>query len=80
VLLGITVEDVTRRSLGVALPNALVASGDAISTVSDLARFDVALMDGVLLKPETFAPMRVQRIDTGDGVVAYGLGVTLPSR
>ena len=54
------------------------ACGDGIATVSDLARFDVALMNGTLLKPETFALMRSQRIATGDndGVV-YGLGVAL---
>lgn len=31
------------------------ADGDVVSTASDVARFDVALMNGRLVKPSTFA-------------------------
>ena len=53
--------------------------GDIISTASDLARFDIALMDGKLLKPATFAQMQSSAVAApqfGSGV-RYGLGLTL---
>ncbi len=52
------------------------ACGDAFSTAGDLARFDIALMRGRLLRPQTFALMRrtVPFATLAPGV-ADGLGV-----
>lgn len=52
------------------------ACGDAFSTAGDLARFDIALMRGTLLRPSTFALMRqtVPFATLAPGV-ADGLGV-----
>jgi D-alanyl-D-alanine carboxypeptidase len=54
--------------------------GDALSTASDLARFDVALMDDRLLEPATLAGMVSAAMPSSLGKrVGYGLGVaTVP--
>jgi CubicO group peptidase (beta-lactamase class C family) len=54
----------------------LYASGDIVSTASDVARFDVALMNGVLLRPQTFAMMRAHPVATDEPTAKYGLGLT----
>ncbi len=62
-------------------PSWFYADGDIVSTASDLARFDVALMDGHLVKSATFAAMQSNAVDAlvyGPGV-RYGLGLTLIS-
>ncbi|HZW05901.1 MAG TPA: serine hydrolase domain-containing protein [Phycisphaerales bacterium] len=52
-----------------------LGGGGFISTVGDLARFGSALMDGRLVKPETFSKMRAaQRLRNGDATT-YGLGL-----
>lgn len=56
------------------------ADGDMVSTASDLARFDAALMDGRLLKPATFAAMQANGVPTPPSFGAgtrWGLGLTL---
>ncbi len=60
-------------------PSWVYADGDIVSTASDLARFDVALMDGRLLKPATFAEMQSSAVDAPEfgARVRYGLGVSL---
>jgi CubicO group peptidase (beta-lactamase class C family) len=61
-------------------PTWFYADGDIVSTASDLARFDAALMDGRLVKPATFAAMQANGVPTppsfGKGT-RYGLGLTL---
>jgi D-alanyl-D-alanine carboxypeptidase len=54
----------------------LYASGDIVSTASDVARFDVALMNGVLMRPQTFAMMRAHPVATDEPTAKYGLGLT----
>ncbi|MBT9582631.1 serine hydrolase [bacterium] len=51
------------------------ACGDLSSTAEDLARFDVALMDGQIVKPATLAMMQAQALPTGAGLSLYGLGL-----
>jgi CubicO group peptidase (beta-lactamase class C family) len=57
------------------------ADGDLFSTASDLARFDIALMDGVLVAPATFALMQANPVGSTvvapGGSVAWGLGPSL---
>jgi CubicO group peptidase (beta-lactamase class C family) len=55
----------------------LYAAGDGISTASDLARFDIALMNGVLLGAQAWAQMQAEPVPTGSGDEGYGLGVTV---
>lgn len=50
------------------------ACGDLTSTVGDLARFNIALMEGRLVKPETLALMQAQSHPTGSALSRYGLG------
>ena len=58
-------------------PSWLYADGDIVSTPTDVARFDIALMNGALVKPQTFAMMRANPIATDEPSAKYGLGVTL---
>jgi len=58
-------------------PSWLFADGDIVSTPSDIARFDIALMSGKLISPASFAQMRAAPIATDEEAVKYGLGVTL---
>jgi hypothetical protein len=51
------------------------ACGDILSTSEDLARFDIALMDGTLLSEKTFVAMSDAARPTGEGSIGYGLGV-----
>lgn len=54
-----------------------LAGGGFISTVGDLSRFSIALMDGKLVKPETFGEMR-RRSKLRDGsATGYGLGLSI---
>jgi len=59
----------------------LFADGDLFSTASDLARFDIALMGGVLVAPATFALMQANPVAStmgaAGGSVAWGLGPSL---
>ncbi|HEX3465553.1 MAG TPA: serine hydrolase [Candidatus Elarobacter sp.] len=60
-------------------PTWFYADGDAVSTASDVARFDIALMSGRLVSPAIFAEMQSSAVDAaslGAGV-RYGLGLTL---
>ncbi len=55
------------------------ADGDIVSTAADIARFDIALMAGRLVKPATFALMQSSAVPApsmGAGV-RYGLGLTM---
>jgi CubicO group peptidase (beta-lactamase class C family) len=60
-------------------PSWFYADGDIVSTASDLARFDIALMDGRLVKPATFAEMQSSAVAAPDlgKSVRYGLGLTM---
>lgn len=51
--------------------------GGFISTAGDLSRFSVALMDGKLVKPETFVLMRTAQKLKGGGSTGYGLGLNV---
>jgi CubicO group peptidase (beta-lactamase class C family) len=55
----------------------LYADGDIVSTASDIARFDIALMDGKLISPASFALMQAAPVATDEEGAAYGLGVTV---
>jgi CubicO group peptidase (beta-lactamase class C family) len=60
-------------------PSWFYGDGDIVSTASDVARFDIALMDGTLVKPATFAEMQSSAVaapELGRGV-RYGLGLRL---
>jgi D-alanyl-D-alanine carboxypeptidase len=50
------------------------AAGAVASTVGDLARFQRALLDGRLLRPDLLAQMRTT-VPTGSRVQTYGLGL-----
>lgn len=54
-----------------------LAGGGFISTVGDLGRFSIALMDDRLLKPESFAAMRTPPKLAGDEKTNYGLGLSV---
>ena len=58
-------------------PSWTYAVGDVVTTASDLARFDIALLAGKLIAPETFARMVTSGIAAGGDGRGYGLGVTL---
>ncbi len=55
----------------------LYGGGDLVTTASDLARFDIALMNGTLVRASTLEAMTAALNDTGDGRQKYGLGFTL---
>jgi CubicO group peptidase (beta-lactamase class C family) len=55
----------------------LYADGDIVSTASDLARFDIALMNGRLVSPATFAAMQAAPVKTDMEGATYGLGTTM---
>ncbi len=56
-------------------PSWLFACGDIVSTAADLARFDIALLDGKLLSPQTFAQMQANPLSSDNGM--QGLGVDM---
>ncbi len=58
-------------------PSWLFACGDIVSTAADLARFDIALLDGRLLKPGTFAKMQSDVVAAESAM--QGLGVSVIS-
>ena len=58
-------------------PSWLFACGDIVSTAGDVARFDIALLDGVLLKAGTFTKMQSDVVGA-DGAM-QGLGVSVIS-
>jgi len=51
--------------------------GGFISTVGDLSRFSSALMDGKLVRPETFALMRTPQTLKSGEKTGYGLGLSI---
>jgi CubicO group peptidase (beta-lactamase class C family) len=53
----------------------LYADGDIVSTASDIARFDIALMDGKLISAASFALMQAGPVATDEEGASYGLGV-----
>ncbi len=55
----------------------LYADGDIVSTASDLARFDIALMNGRLVSPATFAAMQAAPVKTDMEGATYGLGTMM---
>jgi CubicO group peptidase (beta-lactamase class C family)/dienelactone hydrolase len=55
----------------------LHAAGGLWSTASDLARWDIALMEGRLLKPGSFRLMSTPRRLTTGSVANYGCGLTI---
>jgi CubicO group peptidase (beta-lactamase class C family) len=55
----------------------LYADGDIVSTATDLARFDIALMNGRLIAPATFAAMQASPVQTDMEGATYGLGTTM---
>ena len=72
-----------RKIAGVVVPSTdtdvswKLAGGGFISTVGDLSRFSIALMDNTLLKAESFAAMR-KRQTLRDGTrTDYGLGLRI---
>jgi D-alanyl-D-alanine carboxypeptidase len=60
-------------------PSWFYADGDIVSTASDVARFDIALMSGRLVSPATFAEMQSSAVAAPSLApnARYGLGVTL---
>lgn len=52
-----------------------LGGGGFISTVGDLSRFSVALMDGKLVKPETFVLMRTPMKLKDGKATTYGMGI-----
>lgn len=68
--------DAERRTVSPGNLTWYFACGDIVSTASDLARFDIALMRGALLRPATFAAMASAAMPTADPAgLLYGLGV-----
>jgi D-alanyl-D-alanine carboxypeptidase len=57
-------------------PSWTFACGDIVSTANDLARFDIALLDGRLLTPKTFALMQADVIPSNLGMQGLGMFVT----
>jgi CubicO group peptidase (beta-lactamase class C family) len=57
----------------------LFADGDIVSTAADVARFDIALMNGRLIKPATFALMQSSSVAADEMApgARYGLGVSI---
>ncbi|NNM99646.1 MAG: beta-lactamase family protein [Candidatus Eremiobacteraeota bacterium] len=60
-------------------PSWLFADGDIVSTAADVARFDIALLGGKLISPQTFALMQQNPVETHDASGSYGLGVQISS-
>jgi D-alanyl-D-alanine carboxypeptidase len=58
-------------------PSWLYAGGDAVSTARDLARFDIALMSGKLVAPQTLVLMQADPVATGEGKERNGLGISI---
>ncbi len=58
-------------------PSWTYAGGDVVTTASDLARFDIALMAGKLVRAATFARMATSGISAGGDRRGYGFGMTL---
>lgn len=59
-------------------PSWYYACGSLVTTASDLARFDIALMDGTLLPAPAFQLMQSDALPTqAPGLGEYGLGVQL---
>ncbi|MFZ0032543.1 MAG: serine hydrolase domain-containing protein [Candidatus Cybelea sp.] len=56
-------------------PSWSFACGDIVSTASDLARFDIALLDGRLLASETFAQMQANVVPNPYGMQGLGIFV-----
>lgn len=61
-------------------PQWLHAAGAIHSTVTDLARWDLALIDGALLKAESWQRMTTPRTLTTGAATDYGCGVGLARR
>ena len=53
----------------------LFAAGELAMTAADLARWDLALLDGKVLKPESFAAMSTTRVLANGASAQYGLGL-----
>jgi D-alanyl-D-alanine carboxypeptidase len=58
-------------------PSWTYADGDLVTTASDLARFDIALMAGRLVASPTFARMATSGIAASADGRGYGFGMTL---
>ena len=55
-------------------------AGGLVSTAEDVARFAIAVLDGVLIKPETLALMSVNQKTRGGSETGYGYGWYTGSR
>ncbi len=58
----------------------VAAAGALFSTPADLAAWDLALVDGRVLKPESFKLMTAPRRLNGGGVSNYGCGLAMGAR
>jgi CubicO group peptidase (beta-lactamase class C family) len=58
-------------------PSWLYAAGDVLTTASDLARFDIALMNGKLVLPSTLASMARSGVEPDADGRSYGLGLMI---
>jgi CubicO group peptidase (beta-lactamase class C family) len=58
-------------------PTWFYGAGDIVSTAGDVARFDIALLDGKLVQPQTLALMRSSNVDASELApgARYGLGL-----
>ena len=73
----------TRFALGAPEPATpegagwMFASGDLLSTASDLAKWDLALMDGKLLSPASLRLMTTPRLLADGSSTGYGCGLEI---
>ncbi len=61
-------------------PGWVAAAGAMWSTPSDLAKWDLALMDGKILRPESFKLMTTPRILADGTMTEYGCGLAMTLR
>ena len=57
-----------------SLTSAVLGDGGVYSSIDDLAKWDAALYDGRLLKPDSLAAAFTPSTDTDDPAVRYGFG------
>ena len=68
------------RNSGLVDTSYKIPSGGLCSTVEDLARFTIALREGVLLKPQTLTQMWTKQKTTAGNEIPYGLGWEIGER
>lgn len=62
------------RNAGLMDSSYKVSAGGLVATAEDLARFAIAVQNGVLIKPETFALMSQDQKTRDGGTTGYGYG------